>query len=96
MTREWTVSALQELLDEAEDKERFNQTKYRQMVNLMAPVDLLQRVDRLVEETPGLTRETILIRALLVYLMIHDRACRPESARTAGVSLSPGGAECAG
>jgi hypothetical protein len=96
MTREWTVPALQELLDEAEDQERFNQTKYRQMVNLMAPVDLLQRVDRLVEETPGLTRETILIRALHVYLMIHDRACRPEGAAPAGVSLSPGGAECAG
>ncbi|MGA9753258.1 MAG: hypothetical protein WBS54_15870 [Acidobacteriota bacterium] len=92
MTREWTVPALQDLLDEAEDQERFNQTKYLQMVNVMAPVDLLQRADRLAEETPGLTREAILVRALQVYLLIRDRACPMEGATRAGVNLSQGGA----
>ncbi|MGC8724778.1 MAG: hypothetical protein ACP5VF_13050 [Acidobacteriota bacterium] len=94
MTSEWTVRALQELLDEAEDQDRFNQTKYRQMVSVMAPVNLLQRVDHLVEETPGLTRETVLIRALHVYLTVLGRACRMEGPASAGVDLSRGGDEC--
>ena len=96
MTSEWTVPAIQELLDEAEDQDRFNQTKYRQMVTVMTPVDLLQRVDHLVEETPGLTREAVLIRALHVYLTILGRPCQIKAAGRAGVRLSQGGAECAG
>jgi|GEM_PF-6919046 hypothetical protein len=96
MAREWTIRTLQDLLDETEDQERFNQTKYLQMVNLLAPMDLLQRVDRLVEQTPGLTRRAVLIRALHVYLLIRDWASQPTGTMPADVCLSQGGAECAG
>ena len=63
-----------ELLDDTEDLDSLYNSKYFNAVQVMAPIELLQQMDRLVEAKPTLTRQEIVLRALRLYLKLHDPA----------------------
>ena len=73
MTQELTVTTFQDLLEEAERQEQLYRTKYSQGVSVMAPVELLQQMDRLIERHKELTRQAIILRALRTYLTILEQ-----------------------
>ena len=63
-----------ELLDDTEDLDSLYNSKYFNAVQVLAPIELLQQMDRLVEAKPKLTRQEIVLRALRFYLKLHDPA----------------------
>ena len=65
-----------ELLDDTEDLDSLYNSKYFNAVQVMAPIELLQQMDRLMEAKPSLTRQDIVLRALRLYLKLHDPALR--------------------
>ena len=74
MTQEVILGTPGELLDDTEDLESLYISKYFNAMHVLAPIELLQQMDRLVEAKPSLTRQEIVLRALRLYLKLHDQA----------------------
>ena len=68
MVQEREVDVMAELLDEVERIESVSSTLYSHAVQVLTPIELLQQVDRMVEDNSRLSRPIIFRRALRAYL----------------------------
>ena len=76
MVQEREVDVVVEMLDEVERIESVSDTRYSHAVQVLTPIDLLQLVDRMVEDNGRLSRPIIFRRALRAYLTMLSRAGR--------------------
>jgi hypothetical protein len=76
MVQEREVDVVVEMLDEVERIESVSDTRYSHAVQVLTPIDLLQLVDRMVEDNTRLSRPIIFRRALRAYLNMLEKAGR--------------------
>ena len=91
MTQDVILGATRELLDDTEDLESLYSSKYFNAMQVLAPIELLQQMDRLVEAKPSLTRQEIVLRALRLYLKMHDQAGQLGAQPKTDISTPQGG-----
>lgn len=91
MTQDVIHDTPRELLDDTEDLESLYSSKYFNAMQVLAPIELLQQMDRLVEAKPSLTRQEIVLRALRLYLKLHEPATQDGRQPKTDISTRQGG-----
>lgn len=61
------------LVEEVEHEEGMSESKYTHAVQVLTPIEMLQQLDKLIENKRGLTRPIVFRRALRAYLKILSK-----------------------
>jgi hypothetical protein len=64
---------LEALVEEVEREEGMSESKYTHAVQVLTPIEMLQQLDKLIENKRGLTRPIVFRRALRAYLKILSK-----------------------